>query len=170
MLGFIVSTQLAYGSAVMPGEEDTIYCQLCIDKVIKKSDNKAFNLKGFDFSGNDMRKYPDWINWVPAENEIREVKSALETKIEKDTGTSHGLSRDHIFFKVLMKAEEGEAIEKINLEKIRNDDFYKSDNFHTIYLYEQEKSTETLNQEILIQSQRAEDVLQNILSIRNDRY
>ncbi len=170
MLGFAITTQVAYGSAVMPGEEDTIYCQFCIDKVVKKSENKPFNLEGFDFSGNDMRKYPTWVGWQPAEIQNMETKSPLEIKMEKDSVTSHGLSRDHILFKVLIDAEETRAKQKIDLDKIQNDDFDKLDNFHTIIFEGDDKDIEKLNLDIKIQSQQANELLQNILSLRNERH
>ncbi|MBT8243157.1 MAG: hypothetical protein HKO48_02345 [Nitrosopumilus sp.] len=135
MIGFTVSIQTAYGSAVMPGEEDTIFCDLCIEQedLIKKSKNKEFNMNGFDFDYKDTRKYPTWIGWVPAEPLMDESPSALEQRMNNDKNTSHGISRNHILFSTLLYLEEVEAKQKISLDKITNEDFYKLDNFHTIY-------------------------------------
>ncbi|QLH05035.1 hypothetical protein C5F49_06680 [Nitrosopumilus oxyclinae] len=135
MVGFTISIQTAYGSAVMPGETDTIFCDLCIEQkdLIKKSKNKEFNMVGFDFEYKDTRKYPTWVNWMPAEPLIDETPSALEQRMENDKNTSHGISRNHILFSALVYLEEVKAKQKINLNEINNDDFYKLDNFHTIY-------------------------------------
>ena len=135
MIGFTVSIQTAYGSAVMPGEKDEIFCELCIEKkdLIKKSENKEFNFAGFDFDYKDTRKYPTWVNWIPAEPLKNETPSALEQRMENDKVTSHGISRNHILFSTLLYFEEVEAKQKIDLDKITNDDFNKLDNFHTIY-------------------------------------
>lgn len=135
MIGFTVSIQTAYGSAVMPGEEDTIFCDLCIEKkdVIKKSKNKEFNFVGFDFDYKDTRKYPTWVNWIPAESLNLETSSTLEQRMTNDKITSHGISRNHILFSSFLHLEEIKAKQKINLDNFINDDFNKLDNFHTIY-------------------------------------
>ena len=173
MIGFTVSFQTAFGSAVMPGETDTIFCDLCIDKnyQIKKSKNTEFNLNGFDFDIKDSRKYPTWVNWQPAERTNVEIKSALEQKTENDKITSHGYSRNHILFNALMELEEIKAKEKINLEKITNKDFEKLDNFYTIYFSGKNRANDIqLNENIKNQKELAGKTLENIISLRNDRY
>jgi|GEM_PF-5758324 len=171
MIGFTISIQTAYGSAVMPGEMDTVYCQLCVDEhQIKKSKNTVLNLEEFDFSGIDSRKYPTWVNWQPAELHHIEAKSALDQKIENEKRTSQGYSRNDILFAALIELEENKATKKTNNEKIQNDNFYKLDNFHTIYRSSSDETIKKLNQDIQIQQQIANSVLQNMLDLRNDRY
>ena len=50
-----------------------------------------------------------------------------------DKSTSHGILKKHILFSTLLYLEEVKVKQKINLNEITNDDFYKLDNFHTIY-------------------------------------
>ena len=137
----------------------------------KKSDSKPYNYNGFNF-GLNAKQNPIWVNWIPAEYKILDIKSALEQKQENDKITSQGYSRNHYLFSDLMKLQEEKAKQEFNFEKIQNNDFNKKYNF-IAFEYGQHLSRSQdpeLQKNLKIENQTSTETLKNLMSKRNTRH
>ena len=180
--------QTAEGSSIMPGTEDPLTCEICdkddYDKWLETHDSiqKNFNeqnhhdddtwdVSKFDFDAPNTRKYPIWVNWIPASYNNTQIKLPMEYKMQNDKITSHGMSRNHHLFDELMNQQENDAKYFFDSAKIQNKYFSDKNNFFTIYLGQHDKRNDKeLQHKLEIQETLAMETMAKLLYERNTRY